>query len=539
MGCLLWSYMWAELLFHSVYGLFGISEISGIRIARCGNNMYRSHKHSATRSPSIVGPIVRSVTFGSVIFLPTIAFGDELSDRIAKLETAATTAQTSTDNGFVLLCSALVLLMTIPGLALFYGGLVRQKNVLSTMLKSMISVGIVTLLWAFVGYSLVFSEGNAFIGGLDFAFLKGVGAEPNGDYSTTLPQQTFMIFQLMFAIITPALITGAFAERIRFISKLAFTSLWMLLVYFPLAHIVWGKGGYLNAVLGGAVPALDFAGGTVVHISSGVSALVCAIYLGKRLDYHNEPTAPHNTVLSLIGAGLLWFGWFGFNAGSALSASALATNAFVTTHFAAATAMITWVLIDWLKNGKPTVIGAISGAVAGLVCVTPAAGFVSPLSAIAIGLVAGTVCYVMVCEVKRRFGYDDTLDVFGIHGIGGIFGALLTGVFATSVVNPIFKDSEGKSLPVGWIDGNPGQIVNQAIGIGITIALASVGSLLILKFVDVVIGLRVSESDEASGLDVSQHGETAYVFEPIIETSLPPDTPATVAMEISPTLAME
>ena len=332
-----------------------------------------------------------------LVLLPLIAEADELSDRIAKLETAAATAQTGADNGFVLLSSAFVLLMTIPGLALFYGGLVRQKNVLSTMLKSMISVGVVTLLWAFVGYSLVFSEGNAFIGGLDFAFLRGVGAEPNADYSTTLPQQTFMIFQLMFAIITPALITGAFAERIKFISKLAFTSLWMLLVYFPLAHIVWGKGGYLNAVLGGAVPSLDFAGGTVVHISSGVSALVCAIYLGKRLDYQNEPTAPHNTVLSLIGAGLLWFGWFGFNAGSALSPNALATNAFVTTHFAAATAMITWVLIDWLKNGKPTVIGAISGAVAGLVCITPAAGFVSPLSAIPIGLVAGTVCYLMVC----------------------------------------------------------------------------------------------------------------------------------------------
>ena len=474
-----------------------------------------------------------------LVLMPLTARADELSDRITKLETAASAAQTGADNGFVLLCSAFVLLMTIPGLALFYGGLVRQKNVLSTMLKSMISVGVVTLLWAFVGYSLVFSEGSSFIGGLDFAFLRGVGAEPNTDYSTTLPQQSFMIFQLMFAIITPALITGAFAERIKFISKLAFTSLWMLLVYFPLAHIVWGKGGYLNAALGGAVPALDFAGGTVVHISSGVSALVCAIYLGKRLDYQNEPTAPHNTVLSLIGAGLLWFGWFGFNAGSALSPNALATNAFVTTHFAAATAMITWVLIDWLKNGKPTVIGAISGAVAGLVCVTPAAGFVSPLSAIAIGLVAGTVCYVMVCEVKKRFGYDDTLDVFGIHGIGGIFGAILTGVFATSVVNPIFKDPDGNILPVGWIEGNPTQVINQLIGVGITIALASIGSLTILKFVDFVIGLRVSESDEASGLDVSQHGETAYVFEPISETSVPPDIVSSVSSELTPKLATE
>jgi ammonium transporter, Amt family len=462
--------------------------------------------------------------FASVglLFFPLLTRADELTDRIAKLESAATAAQSTSDNSFVLLSSAFVLLMTIPGLALFYGGLVRQKNVLSTMLKSMISVGIVTLLWAFVGYSLVFAEGNSFIGGLDFAFLRGVGAEPNADYSATLPQQSFMIFQLMFAIITPALITGAFAERIKFISKLVFTTLWMLVVYFPLAHIVWGKGGYLNAVLGGTIPALDFAGGTVVHISSGVSALVCALYLGRRLDYHNEPTTPHNTVLSLIGAGLLWFGWFGFNAGSALSASALATNAFVATHFAAATAMLTWVLIDWLRNGKPTVIGAISGAVAGLVCVTPAAGFVSPLSAIMIGMVAGTVCYAMVCEVKKRFGYDDTLDVFGIHGIGGIFGAVLTGVFATSAVNPIFKDASGNTLPVGWIEGNGVQVVNQLIGVAITVALASIGSILILLFVDLVIGLRVSESDETAGLDASQHGETAYVFEPISENSFPP-----------------
>jgi ammonium transporter, Amt family len=475
-----------------------------------------------------------------VAMLPLLALADEVGDRIAKLETAAVGAQSSADNAFILLCSALVLLMTIPGLALFYGGLVRQKNVLSTMLKSMISVGIVTLLWAFVGYSLVFSEGNAFIGGLDFAFLRGVGVEPNADYSTTLPQQTFMIFQLMFAIITPALITGAFAERIKFISKLAFTTLWMLLVYFPLAHIVWGKGGYLNAVLGGAIPALDFAGGTVVHISSGVSALVCAIYLGRRIDYHNEPTAPHNTVLSLIGAGLLWFGWFGFNAGSALSASGLATNAFVTTHFAAATAMLTWVLIDWLRNGKPTVIGAISGAVAGLVCITPAAGFVSPLSAIAIGAVAGTACYIMVCEVKKRFGYDDTLDVFGIHGIGGIFGAILTGVLATSAVNPIFKDASGAALPVGLIEGNAMQVVNQLIGVGITIALAGIGSLVILKFVDLVIGLRVTESDENTGLDFSQHGETAYVFERITETSIPPDiAPATGGELATPKLVLE
>ncbi len=454
--------------------------------------------------------------FSLLVFLfvmPGISSAQDVAERIAKLEAAAANAQSNADNGWVLICSALVLLMTVPGLALFYGGLVRQKNVLSMMLKSLISIGIVTLLWAFVGYSLVFSEGNAIIGGLDFAFLRGVGGEPNADYSTTLPQQTFMIFQLMFAIITPALITGAFAERIRFPAKLAFTTLWTLLVYFPLAHIVWGKGGYLNAVLGGAIPALDFAGGTVVHISSGVSALVCAIYLGKRIDYKNEPTAPHNTVLSLIGAGLLWFGWFGFNAGSALSANALATNAFVTTHFAAATAMLTWTVIEWIRHGKPTTLGAISGAVAGLVCITPAAGFVSPLSAILIGLVAGAACYTMVCEVKKRFGYDDTLDVFGIHGIGGIFGAVMTGILATSAINPIFKDADGNILPVGLIEGNAMQVVNQLVGIGIAVALAIVGTLVILKFVDLVIGLRVSETDETIGLDATQHGETAYVFE--------------------------
>lgn len=454
--------------------------------------------------------IITGIIF--LLVLPVIVLGQELSERLEKLEQAAAAAQTNADNSFLLLCSALVLLMTVPGLALFYGGLVRQKNVLSTMLKSLISIGIVTILWAVCGYSLVFSEGNSYIGGLSFAFLNGVGGEPNPVYSATLPHQTFMIFQLMFAIITPALITGAFAERIRFTAKLAFTTLWTLLVYFPLAHMVWGTGGFLNA-LGTGVPALDFAGGTVVHISSGVSALVCAIYLGKRIDYKNAPTTPHNTVFSLIGAGLLWFGWFGFNAGSALSANALATSAFVTTHFAAATAMLTWTVIEWLRHGKPTTLGAISGAVAGLVCITPAAGFVSPMAAILIGFIAGGACYLMVSEFKKLLGYDDTLDVFGIHGVGGICGAVLTGILATKAVNPIFTDQAGTALPVGLLDGNSFQLVNQLIGIGIAVALAVVGTILILKFVDLVIGLRVSETQEIAGLDVSQHGETAYVFE--------------------------
>lgn len=462
----------------------------------------------------MIKPFSKIVVFSALIFsLPVLSSAQDMSERIATLESSAAAAQSSADNAWILLCSALVLLMTVPGLALFYGGLVRQKNVLSTMLKSLISIGIVTLLWAFVGYSLVFSEGNAFIGGMEFAFLRGVGGEPNAVYSPTLPQQSFMIFQLMFAIITPALITGAFAERIRFPAKIAFTCAWTLVVYFPLAHMVWGKGGFLNAALGGTFGALDFAGGSVVHISSGVSALVCALYLGKRIDYKNEPTAPHNTVFSLIGAGLLWFGWFGFNAGSALSANALATNAFVTTHFAAATAMLTWTIIEWLRHGKPTVIGAISGAVSGLVCITPAAGFVTPMSAIFFGIAAGAVCYFMVAEVKKLLGYDDTLDVFGIHGIGGIFGAVMTGIFATSTVNAVFKDEAGNALPVGLLEGNAMQLVNQLVGISIGIALAVVGTLVILKFVDLVIGLRVSETDEAVGLDVTQHGETAYVFE--------------------------
>ena len=272
--------------------------------------------------------------------------------------------------------------------------------------------------------------------------------------------------------------------------------------------MVWGKGGFLNAVLGGSIPALDFAGGTVVHVSSGVSALVCAIYLGRRVDYHDSPTPPHSTVLSLIGAALLWFGWFGFNAGSALSANALAANAFVTTHFAAASSMLAWTLIDWFKNGKPTAIGAISGAVAGLVGITPAAGFVSPMSAIIIGLLAGSACYVMVVEVKKFFGYDDTLDVFGIHGIGGAIGAVATGLFATRLINPIFGEG-----PVGLADGNSSQILNQLAGIAIAALLAAVGTLAILKFVDVLIGLRVSQTDEIAGLDATQHGEIAYVFE--------------------------
>jgi ammonium transporter, Amt family len=443
---------------------------------------------------------------------PLLAFAQDaaMSERLAKLEAANASAQSSADNAWVLLCSALVLLMTAPGLALFYGGLVRQKNVLSTILQSFILIGVVTIIWAIYGYSLAFGDGSSFIGNLQFAFLKGVGADPNANYSVTLPQMSFMVFQLMFAIITPALISGAFAERIKFSAMVLFTILWITIVYLPLAHIVWGNGGYLNAFLGGVFPALDFAGGTVVHISSGVSALVCCLYLGKRLN--PEDNTPHNTVLSIIGAALLWFGWFGFNAGSALSANGLASTAFVTTHFAAAAAMLMWTACEWIRNGKPTALGAISGAVAGLVGITPAAGFVTPMSALIIGLIVGAVCFLMVTEVKKRLGYDDTLDVFGIHGMGGICGAILTGVLAVSSVNPVFKGADGAILPVGWLEGNASQLLNQGVGILLTILLASVGTYVILKIVDLIIGVRVSEVHEVEGLDLSQHGETAYVY---------------------------
>src|SRR5829696_5003712 len=412
------------------------------------------------------------------------AQADGVAERLAKLEAAAASAQTAGDNGWMLVCAALVLMMTGPGLALFYGGLVRRKNVLTTMLQSFILMAVVTVLWGLFGYSVAFAEGTPFAGGLSYAFLQGVGSAPNETYAATIPQQTFMIYQLMFAVITPALITGAFAERIKFSAMLAFTVLWTSVVYFPLAHMVWGKGGFLNAALGGTIPALDFAGGTVVHIASGFSARVCAILVGRRVAYGKTPMEPHNLVLSLVGACMLWVGWFGFNAGSALSAGSLATSAFVATHFAAAAATLGWVAAEWVRTGKPTVLGAISGAVAGLVGITPASGFVTPMSGLAIGFIAGVGCFLAVTELKKRLGYDDSLDVFGVHGTGGTLGAILTGVFATKAINPIFKDAAGNPLPVGLVDGNGAQVLNQLAGVGITVALAVVGSLVLLKIVD-------------------------------------------------------
>ena len=427
--------------------------------------------------------------------------------QIAALQQAVSDARMAGDNAWMLMSAALVLLMTGPGLALFYGGLVRKKNILGTMMQSFAMMGLVTVLWAVAGYSLAFGHGNAFIGGFEHLFLRGVGLTPNTDYAATIPEQTYMVYQLMFAIITPALITGAFAERMKFSAMAVFLSLWSLLVYSPMAHMVWGVGGLLNAS-GGHIPSLDFAGGTVVHVTSGVSALVTCIYLGKRVGYPQTNFPPHSMVLSFIGACLLWVGWFGFNAGSALGSGPLATSAFINTHFAAAAAALGWTVAEWIHNGRPTALGAISGAVAGLVAITPASGFVQPFSALAIGLIAGAFCSFMVFEVKSRLGYDDSLDAFGVHGAGGTLGALLTGLFATKAINAIF----GKDVATGAIDGHWGQILNQAAGVGIAWSISIVGTLVLLFLVDKVIGLRVSPEEESAGLDLSQHGEEGYDF---------------------------
>jgi Amt family ammonium transporter len=438
-----------------------------------------------------------------------LAFADALppEQRLADLEKAAKSAQMAGDNAWMLVSAALVLMMTGPGLALFYGGLVRRKNVLSTMMHSFVLMAVVTVVWAFIGYSIAFGEGNPFFGGTQFAFLHGVGGDANADYAGTIPHQTFMVYQLMFAIITPALISGAFAERMKFSGMLLFTTLWLLIVYLPMAHMVWGKGGLLGATAG-MFKTFDFAGGTVVHITSGVSALVCALYLGKRKGYPLEPMRPHSLVLSSVGACLLWVGWFGFNAGSAFAAGPLASSAFVATHFGAAAAALGWMFAEWLMMGKPSILGGISGCVAGLVAITPASGFVKPMPALVIGLAAGIVCFLMVTKVKQIFGYDDALDAFGVHGIGGTLGAVLTGVFATKEVNDLWS---GKAM--GWVDGNGAQVLNQLVGVGIAWALGIVGTIVILKLCDIVTGVRVEEKEEIQGLDLSMHGEEGYNLE--------------------------
>jgi len=454
-------------------------------------------------------PTASATPSTTAAFLVTPEISKALNEKLAQLDKDVKAAQSSADNAWMLVSAALVLMMTGPGLALFYGGLVRRKNTLAIMMQSFALMALITVMWALVGYSLCYGGDGHFIGSFDHAFLRGVGADPNPDYAGTVPQLTFMVYQLMFAIITPALITGATAERMKFSGTVLFLTLWFLVVYAPLAHMVWGKGGLLNASLGGKIPTLDFAGGTVVHISSGVSALVCALYLGKRTGYPKQPMPPHSLVLSFIGACLLWVGWFGFNAGSALASNSLATSAFVATHFAAAAAALSWSAAEWFKNGRASALGAISGAVAGLVAITPAAGFVGPMPALAIGLIAGVVCYWMVTKVKAIFGYDDALDAFGVHGAGGTIGALLTGVFAQQVINPIF----GAGKAVGGLDGHWGQVGNQLVGVLVAWVFALVGTLVLLKIVDLLTGIRVPEEHEIEGLDITQHGEEAYNLE--------------------------
>jgi Amt family ammonium transporter len=405
----------------------------------------------------------------------------------------------SGDTAWMLTSSALVLLMTAPGLALFYGGLVRRKNALGTIMHSFIILALITIQWALWGYSLAFGpDRGGIIGSLAWVGLRGVGLDPNPDYGATVPHQAFMVYQMMFAVITPALITGAFAERMKFSSFLVFTLLWATFIYDPLAHWVWAVGGWMRNM-----GALDFAGGTVVHISSGVSALAAALIIGRRQGYPQQPMAPHNLTMTVTGASLLWFGWFGFNAGSAIAANALATSAFVVTHLATAAAALAWMFAEWSSRGKPTVLGAASGAVAGLVAITPASGFVGPMPAIIIGVGAGVFCY-SACILKTRFGYDDSLDVVGVHGVGGTWGALATGLFASKAVNPAGAD--------GLFFGNPGQLGIQAIAVLATWVLAFVGTIILLKIVDAIMGLRVSQDEEQVGIDLSQHDENAYAL---------------------------
>jgi Amt family ammonium transporter len=402
----------------------------------------------------------------------------------------------SGDTAWVLMSSALVLAMLMPGLALFYGGLVRTKNVLATIMQSVMILSVVSVLWVLFGYSLAFGpDKGGVIGGLDWVGLSGVGAEPHPTYGPTIPHQAFVLFQLMFAAITPALITGAFAERKRFMSVVLFAAIWSIVVYVPLAHWIWG-GGWL-AKLG----ALDFAGGAVIHISSGASALVCAIILGKRRGYGTDYMAPHNLPMTLLGTGFLWFGWFGFNGGSALGANGIAVSAILATHTAAAMGAMAWCAVEWAHRGKPTVLGVASGAVAGLATVTPAAGYITPLFAVAIGTVAGMACYAAIVW-KGRFGYDDSLDVVGIHGVGGVIGILATGLCASKIINPAGAD--------GLFYGNPGLFGVQLLVAVVTTIFSMVGTFVILKLVDSMTGLRVSSDEEATGLDLSQHNERAY-----------------------------
>ena len=406
----------------------------------------------------------------------------------------------SGDTAWVLTSTALVMLMTIPGLAFFYGGLVRRKNVLSTVMQSFFVLCLISIQWILYGYSLSFGpDVGHFIGNLSWAGLKNVGLAPNPDYAPTIPHLLFMAYQMMFAVITPALITGAFAERIKFSTYIIFTLAWATLVYDPVCHWVWGTGGWLRNM-----GVMDFAGGIVVHITSGVSALVCALLIGKRRGYGREPMSPHNLPLTVLGAGLLWFGWFGFNAGSALSANGIAVSAFVATNTAAAAAALTWLFIEWKLVGKPTMLGGATGAVAGLATITPASGFVSPFSAIIIGVMAATLCYVAVAVIKLKFTYDDSLDAFGVHGVGGTIGTFATGLFAQKLIN-----ASGAN---GLFFGNAPQFMIQSIGIIATILYSVIATFAILKVLDLTMGLRVTDEEEVIGLDITQHEESAYTI---------------------------
>ncbi len=402
------------------------------------------------------------------------------------------------DTTWLLISTALVMLMT-PGLALFYGGMVRRKNVLGTIMQSFIALGVITIQWVLFGYSLAFGpDVHHLIGDLSWVGLNGVGLTPNPDYAPTVPHQAFMAFQMMFAVITPALITGAFAERFKFSTYIVFLFIWSTIVYAPLAHWVWGVGGWMRNL-----GALDFAGGLVVHISSGLSALAAAFIIGKRRGYGHEHMPPHNLTMTVLGAALLWFGWFGFNGGSAVASGALATSAFVATHIAAAAAAFSWTLMEWKKRGKPTMLGTASGCVAGLVAITPASGFVGPMAALIIGLVAGVVCYYGI-SLKNKLGFDDSLDTVGVHGVGGIFGALATGIFASKAINAAGAD--------GLIFGSASLLGAQALSVLVSVVYSFTLTWIILKVLDKTMGLRVADEDEQEGLDLSQHGETGYTM---------------------------
>ena len=427
----------------------------------------------------------------------TAAPADTAPAEAAPAEAAEAPASTlnTGDTAWMLTSTALVLLMTIPGLALFYGGMVRKKNVLATVMQSFAITCLVTVLWMVAGYSLSFTEGSPYIGGFSRVLLAGMDLGATNTLAASIPESVFMTFQMTFAIITPALICGAFADRMKFSAMLLFMTAWSLLVYSPIAHWVWGPGGFL-----GGAGVLDYAGGTVVHINAGMAGLVCALVLGKRVGYGTEPLPPHNLVLSVLGASLLWVGWFGFNAGSAVAASANAGMAMAVTQIATAAAGLAWMFTEWALKGKPSVLGIISGAVAGLVAITPASGFVDPMGGLIIGIVAGVLCYVGATSLKHALGYDDSLDAFGIHGVGGIVGAVLTGVFAKAAIS-------GSDAKTGLIEGNSGQVVTQLYGIGVTIVYCAIATFIILKVVDLIVGLRVDHDAEREGLDINLHGE--------------------------------